>query len=96
MDFAKLLRDAFRETIGFVGACAFYIVAPLRWPLRWAERVSDPGTPSGQGYVETRLFFFLSVAAWIVFIHVFLPPPGTVAASPSGAIDAQRQQILDT
>lgn len=97
MDFAKLLRDAFRETIGFVGACAFYLVAPLRWPSRWAERVSDPGTPSGQGYVETRLFFFLSVAAWIVFIHVFLPPPGATSGGPSStAIDAQRQQVLDT
>ncbi len=98
MDFAKLLRDAFKETIGFVGACAFYLVAPLRWPTRWAERVSDPNTPAAQGYVETRLFFFLSVAAWIVFIHVFLPAPGTatMAGAGGGGIEQQRQQILDT
>ncbi len=97
MDFAKLLRDAFKETIGFVGACAFYLVAPLRWPMRWAERVSDPDTPAAQGYVETRLFFFLSVAAWIVFIHVFLPAPGaTMMAGTGGGIEQQRQQILDT
>ncbi|MBL8701030.1 MAG: hypothetical protein JNK67_21830 [Alphaproteobacteria bacterium] len=97
MDFAKLLRDAFRETIGFVGACIFYVVAPLRWPRRWAERASDPNTPSTQGYLETRLFFFLSVAAWIVFIHVFLPPPGTGSIAPTReAVEAQRQQILDS
>lgn len=101
MDFAKLLRDAFKETIGFVGACAFYLVAPLRWPTRWAERVSDPNTPAAQGYqgyVETRLFFFLSVAAWIVFIHVFLPAPGsaTLTHTGSGGSDQQRQQILDS
>lgn len=66
MDVKKALEETFHDIIRFVAAVLYYLTAPLRAPRAWPARVASAQSPPNAGsFGETRLLYFLSLAALI-------------------------------